>query len=264
MQTSTTHYTLGAEPVTGTGLGVSASDLSMALTGSVAALVFDDQGSEAIQGLLNGLTETAFAQTALNDALTDNSMVKDWQVGEAMAENFLCDNMDCEFPWPDGRDIRKPKSSLPGADLVGFQKDGGCVRFAFGEVKTSAQKKFPPSVFSGTHGLKQQMEDLRERKDIRDQLFRYLGHRATGATWAVTFQAAASRYLQNSCDVRLFGVLIRDVDPHEDDLRARVKSLGQGTAGSIKMELYALYLPLGRIASLASDVVASQPRGGKR
>src|SRR5690606_25873924 len=110
-------------------------------------------------------------------------------------------------------------------DLVGLHADeeGDCL--AFGEVKTSSEAKHPPGAMHGRTGLKQQLEDLRDRETIRDALFKYLGFRARGAAWTERFRAAGRRYLKNKSDVRLYGFLVRDVEPHEDDLRARVDKL---------------------------------------
>src|SRR5438105_42178 len=85
-------------------------------------------------------------------------------------------------------------------------------RFAFGEVKTSSEAAYPPGACYGATGLKQQLEDLRDNSVIRDDLVRYLGHRAaTGPTWKNQFLDAAGSYFANKSDVRVFGVMIRDV-----------------------------------------------------
>ena len=262
MRTSSTHYQLGSLPVTGAGLGVSAPELDAELGGETAALVFDDSGTRDLRELLDGLPDTQFSKDNLESLLNDTGAPEDWQVGEALAERYLTANRDCFFPWPDGRDERKRGSSLPGADLVGFQSSGGHERFAFGEVKTSSHAANPPGVVYGRHGLKQQMEDLRDRREVRDDLVRYLGHRAPNAAWRNRYQAAAGNYLNDTCSVRLFGLLVRDVTPHQDDLRARVSSLASGCPGATVIELTALYLPAGSIATLATKAVASRQTGG--
>ncbi len=262
MLTSATHYTLGTRPVTGCGLGVAEEDLQEATSGPVAALVFDDEGTTSVEALLEGLADTAFARENLDALFNDGPDPEDWRVGEALAEHFLCEDHDCSFPWPDGRDERKRGSSLPGADLVGFQHLNGQDWFAFGEVKTSAEAAHPPGAAYGRHGLKQQMEDLRDRREIRDGLVRYLGHRATGAAWQARYQASATAYLRNTCEVSVFGLLVRDVNPHEDDLRVRVTKLANNCPAGMEIKLFALYLPAGSISGLSSAVVASREREG--
>jgi len=256
------HYTLGTPPVTGIGLGVSTEQLEEQLAGPVAALVFDDAGARDLGGLLDGLAETEFSRENLDALLADGATPEDWRVGEALAESHLSEGHNCFFPWPDGRDERKRGSSLPGADLVGFQHSGGRERFVFGEVKTSSHAAYPPGAVYGRHGLKQQMEDLRNRRDVRDGLVRYLGHRAHNAAWRGRFQAAAAVYLNDTCEVRLFGILVRDVSPHADDLRVRVNTLADGCPGTMVIGLIALYLPAGSISNLSTKVVASRQQGG--
>ncbi len=261
MKPDETHFQLGTPPVTGVGLGVSGQLLDDELSGPVASLVFDDAGARDLGDLLDGLADTDFSRENLDALLADEANPEDWRVGEALAERYLSGCHDCFFPWPDGRDERKRGSSLPGADLVGFQQGNGQERFVFGEVKTSAHAAYPPSAVYGRHGLKQQMEDLRNRRDIRDGLVRYLGHRANQAAWRGRYQAAASVYLKDTCEVRLFGLLVRDVQPHEDDLRVRVSSLANECPDRMEIALVALYLPAGRISELSSKVASSRQKG---
>jgi hypothetical protein len=240
----TLEYSLGAAPVTGCGISWTADELNAALAGPVAEVIFDDAGKADLAALLAGLSETEFDQTTI------------------LAESYLVQHRKCHFPWPDGRDERKSGSSLPGADLVGFQNDGETDRFAFGEVKTSSEKQYPPGAMHGHKGLKQQLEDLRDKEPIRRDLVKYLGYRATNASWKDQFERAVSRYLTNSNDVRVFGLMVRDVPPHEDDLRIRVSSLGRNCSEAMIIELMAMYLPLGSIATLSEKVLTFR-QGGK-
>ena len=254
-------YNLGAPPCKGGGRAWTEEELDEALDGQVAALVFDEEGKADIEELLAGVVETEFAQEQLAEALADPDEIEDWRVGEAIAEAYLAEHKDCLFPWPDGRDERKSGSSLPGADLVGIQHDAEGDRFAFGEVKTSAEAQHPPGAVYGRTGLKKQLEDLRDKASIRHDLFKYLGHRARNATWLERFKTATKRYLENTSDVQLFGVLVRDVDPHENDVCARVEKLGDNCPAATEIELLALYLPAGSIGDLASKALATR-RGG--
>ena len=196
-------YDLGGPPCTGVGLRWSDGELIPAMDGRVAAALFDDEGKAEIEGILAGLVETKFEQARLRGVLQDPGNLEDWRVGEAIAETYLTDHRSCAFPWPDRRDARKSGSSLPGADLVGFgiDEDGDC--FVFGEVKTSREERYPPGTVRGRTGLKEQLEDLRDRNAIRDALVRYLGHRAGSASWLGRFRLAAKRYVGNPSDVQL-------------------------------------------------------------
>lgn len=257
-----THYSHGTAPCSGAGLGWTDEELDTALVERVSPLVFDDEGTADIEAMLAGLAETEFAQDGLREILSDPDEVEDWRVGEAIAEAYLTDHRDCHFPWPDARDERKSGSSLPGADLVGFHRDEDGDALAFGEVKTSTEERYPPGAMYGRTGLKQQLEDLRNQERIRDDLLKYLCYRAKDAPWRPRFEAASRRYLQNKSDVRLYGVLIRDVDPHVDDLRVRVLKLGKKCPEGTRIELIALYLPKGRIEGLGAAVIAQRKGGG--
>ena len=120
------------------------------------------------------MSETGFACESVCRIMQQKSPPEKWRVGEAFAETYLTQHRGCSFPWPDSRDERRPKSSLPGADLVGFQVDGEICRFAFGEVKTSTERKYPPTLLYGRSGMTTQLEHLRSSRNTRDCLMRYL------------------------------------------------------------------------------------------
>lgn len=257
----TIQYQLGTAPVTGCGFSYSADELDTALSGSVAEVVYDDSGKADIEALLAGLAETDFQKGEVERILSDTKPPEDWRVGEALAETYLVHQKDCFFPWPDGRDERKSGSSLPGADLVGFQSNGTDDFFAFGEVKTSTENKYPPGTMHGRTGLKQQLEDLKDDIKIKDNLVLYLGHRATTASWKNCYQNAAKNYIQSKTRVRVFGFLVRDVEPNQDDLRTRVTKLAKDQHADMVIELLALYLPQDSIGQLSNKVVSSRNGG---
>ena len=193
--------------------------------------------------------------------LSDTKPPEDWRVGEALAESYLVHQKNCFFPWPDGRDERKSGSSLPGADLVGFQSNGTNDFFAFGEVKTSTENKYPPGAMHGRTGLKQQLENLKDDVKIKDDLVRYLAHRATTASWGSRYRCAFKNYVQSKTNVRVFGFLIRDVEPNQEDLRIRVIKLAEEQHTDMVIELLALYLSQGSIGQLSNKVTSSRNGG---
>jgi len=85
---------------------------------------------------------------------------------------------------------------------------------------------------------------------------KYLAHRANGTAWLERFRRAGKRYLANEADVQLFGFLVRDVSPHEDDVRVRVERLGQGCPDGTRIKLLALYLPVSRLEKIGSAAIA--------
>jgi hypothetical protein len=148
----TIEYTLGNYPVTGCGFSYSVTELDTALSGSVTEVVFDDSGKTDIEALIAGLAETDFEKGEVERILSNTNPLEDWRGGEALAESYLVHHKNCFFPWPDDRDERKSGSSLPGADLVGFQSSDNDDFFAFGEVKTSTENKYPPGAMHGRTG----------------------------------------------------------------------------------------------------------------
>lgn len=251
-------YHLGGSPCSGTGLAWSNDDLDSAMDGAVASILFDDEGTKDVESILSALADTEFAQEELRRILSGPETVEDWRVGEAIAEAYLTKHRSCHFPWPDSRDERKSGSSLPGADLVGLSTDDEGCCLAFGEVKTSSDADYPPGTMYGRTGLKAQLEDLRDSRVIRDDLLKYLGYRAVQAPWQQSFEAASKRYLRNSSDVQLYGVLIRDVPPHADDLRVRVNALAKDCPKGTRLELLALYLPIGSIDGLGEAILETR------
>ena len=221
----------------------SSDELEVALRGPVATVLFDDEGRANVEEILAGLAETEFQQGELRRILALPQNVENWRVGEAIAEVYLTCHRSCYFPWPDGRDERKVGSSLPGADLIGFGTDdrGDCI--AFGEVKSSSQRTYPPTSMNGRTGLRRQVEDLRDSDSIRDTLLKYLAHRVEGSSWRPRFECATRRYLQDKSDVQIYGVLIRDVPPNSLDLSARVQDLRSDCPNGTRIELLAIYLP---------------------
>ena len=253
-------YRLGCAPCSALGLTWSANDLEKAIRGPLANALFDEEGTTSIESILAGLADTAFMQSELRRILTPAEDLENWRVGEVIAEEYLTKHRLCYFPWRVRRDHRKSGSSLPGADLVGFGTDEKGCCFSFGEVKTSSEAAYPPGAMYGRTGLKRQLEDLRNSNHLRDDLLKYLGYRAALAPWKSFFQAASRRYLNNSSDVILFGVLIRDVPPHPSDLRARIQSLNSECPDGTRVELLALYLPAGSIPGLANAVLSTRTR----
>jgi hypothetical protein len=248
-------YNVDTPPVVARGCPYTSAELEAALDGPVRAVVNDSEGRRRIRELLEGVTQTQFQKGHLEQILSVDLEPEDWEVGEALAETYVATHRVCTFPWPDKWDQRKSRSSLPGADLAGLQETNHPhhrFRFAFGEVKTSEDADHPPGNMYGRHGLKQQLEDLRDNKSIRDTLFLYLALRARDSTWEAQYKSAASRYLADHTDVAIIGVLIRDIPPHENDLKARSQALANGQPATMGIDLLAVYLPAGSIARFRS------------
>jgi hypothetical protein len=254
--TGTVEYTIGNGQVFGCGISVSQDDLNTSLAGPIVEIVFDEEETTRLNSLIDGIPGTNFNPINIKRILTCHKIPEEWRVGEAIGEAYLVHHYFCYFPWPDGRDERKSGSSLPGADLVGFHQHGTTHRFVFGEVKTSSEGRYPPSLVKGrSKGLNKQLEDLQTKEKIRDDLVKYMWHRALTATWKNRFIEAFRRYISDSNDIQIFGILIRDVPPHRDDLRNSIAQLCHNCPQPMSVVLWAIYLPSGCISSLSTKVM---------
>ena len=254
-------YTHGRPPCHGTGVVWTREELDEAIKGPVASILFDEEGKSGIRETLG---ETEFETAGIEDVLRDPNEVDGWRVGEAIADTYLTHYRSCTFPWPSDRDKRKSGSSLPGADLVGLGIDDNGDCLAFGEVKTSNEKRYPPKVmYDDAGGLSRQLTNLRDGDSIRKDLFKYLGVRAKHAEWKPRFQSAGKRFLKNNSDVQIYGVLVRDVKPNVRDIQKGVDELVDDCPEETRIEFLAVYIPCGEISNLGNKTV-SQRSGSKR
>lgn len=149
------------------------------------------------------------------------------------------------WPWNLVRDRRTPRASLPGADLVGFCKEGDTVLLLFGEVKTSSDARTPPNVMNGSGGMAWQLKDEATRLDIQHALLQWLRARCESSEHRALYQAAVQRYVQSlGKEILLVGILLRDTEPNELDVTARAKSLAESLGSPTRIEITAWYLPI--------------------
>jgi len=220
--------------------------LNAFLSGSVAARLDDSTASEEMRSHLRGLGLTGMGQAALEEVLAaEVPEERAWAAGEALAEAVLEEHHDVVLPWNTERDKRNPFASLPGADVVGLQRDGSSHRLAFGEVKCSSEAAWPPQVMSGrSGGIGHQIDTLANDLGIICQLLKWLLPRVKGNVHEAAFDQACTRYFNSDRrDVALFGVLVRDQAAREKDLHTRGRSLGDQLQAPTICRLIALYLP---------------------
>jgi len=221
-------------------------ELDEFLADPVATRLDDAAGTRDFRDHLRGLALTGMGRTALEEVLgAEVSEDRDWAAGEALAEAYLEDWHGVELPWNTERDKRNPFGSLPGADIVGFQREGHSYRLALGEVKCSSEAASPPQVMSGrSGGIGHQIDRLATDLGIVCQLLKWLHPRVARTSHESAFNESCKRYFNSdNRDVALFGVLIRDSEPRESDLRARGRALGGGMANPTTCHLIGLYLP---------------------
>ena len=225
------------------------------MVNEVASRLHDDSGKADFTSHLNSLASTGFAQGSLRAMLeAEHPEERDWAVGEALAEAWLSRERGVVWPWNMERDKRTPLASLPGADLVGFVTQGTETRLALGEVKCSSDSNTPPNVMTGRSGMARQLENLATDIGLLHTLIRWLQPRCRGNSAEPHFNAAISLLFQSgNMAVTLFGVLVRDTQPNERDLRRRGQHLGGIVKAPAGCHLLALYLPCS-IASLPARV----------
>jgi len=236
------------------------AEFDMFMTNNVAARLHDDEGTTEFKNHLMGLASTGFGRNSLNEILeAEVPEERDWAIGESLAESFLSQEQKIIWPWNMERDKRHPSASLSGADLVGFELDGENVHIALGEVKTSTDVNTPPGVMNGRSGMTHQIDNLATDLSLVFQLLKWLWPRCKGTVHEKHFDIAVGFYLESSNKaVALFGILIRDTNPNELDLKAR----GHTLAGILQIpttcRLIAIYLPCA-IADLPKRVAGGAP-----
>jgi hypothetical protein len=219
--------------------------LSAFLQGEVAARLNDTTGGDALREHLRGLSLTGMGQEALEEVLAaEVPEIRDWAAGEALAEAVLEAHHDVDLPWNTKRDKRNPFASLPGADIVGFQRDGDSHRLALGEVKCSSEGRSPPQVMSGRSGMTHQLDRLASNLGTISQLLAWLLPRVKNTAHEMAFNSACTRYLNSGRrDLVLFGVLVRDCEARETDLNSRGRQLAGCLHAPTRCCLIALHLP---------------------
>lgn len=192
----------------------------------VSKRLFDDKHRADIEADLRALATTQMASDTLRQLLRSDPEKNPWEVGEALAECLLQDEFGLQWPWNADRDSKTPRASLPGADLVGFIVEVGEACFAFGEVKTSSDSATPPNVMYGRSGMIHQIDRLATELEIHWALVKWLYARCKNTPLWSTYKLAAQKYLSSGGRaVVLFGLLMRDTQPKELDIKHRATSI---------------------------------------
>lgn len=218
----------------------------------VRNLLIDKPQRDSLLEQLKSLEQdTGFkaSKTLLIDiqALTDTKVnVRDFRIGEALAEVILTENFRCRFYWNELRDTRNPEGNKAGADLVGFIEIENEVLFLFGEVKTSSEQKHPPQVMTNPKGMENQIKELYNNQSKRRILISYLCSKLNSVEGNLKqdFENAKKNYYKENGEYLLYGVLVRDVEPNEDDLKSSYNELKQHMLDYIGLKLLAIYVPI--------------------
>lgn len=221
------------------------------LSSRVRKRFYDIEGSDSLIEEFKNIASTGFEEQLLIDIFSTSLPIEDWKIGEALAECYLEDFERVRFYYPPSRDLRNPKANLQGADLVGFiDIDEETTIFLFGEVKTSGDESSPPQVMYGRSGMIDQLRDIKNNPDLRKSLIKWLGFKVKPLSDSDPFKKdytkALKIYIRKGamCKYFLFGVLIRDTEPRDTDLKSRYESLKNDLSIEVQLKLVALYIPI--------------------
>ena len=217
---------------------------------SVRNNLLDREVQSLILNDLTGLLGTGFSSEniladiqALENA--EPADLREWRIGEAMAEVVLEENFQCRFHWNELRDSRNPKGNKTGADLVGFIESANGVLFLFGEVKTSSEIiNRPPQVMTKSDGIENQLKDLYTHRWKRQILITYLKSKTMALSTDNSFKKDYDLAFRNyylSEQYQLIGVLIRDVQPDDRDVSHSYNKIKSTILHPVGLKLIALY-----------------------
>lgn len=237
------------------GISISVSEFTQTISGSVFDTLLDIEVNNDRLSELTGLLETGFSQSehlladiqALENAEPED--LRNWRIGEALAEVILQENFQCRFHWNELRDARNPKGNKTGADLVGFIESEGNVLFLFGEVKTSSETaNRPPQVMTKADGIENQLKALYSDRNKRQILITYLKSKTINLPdlhpFKVDYDKALRSYYAISQSYQLIGVLIRDVETDNRDVSISYDRIKTTILNPIGLKLIALYTPI--------------------
>lgn len=212
----------------------------------------DSEERDEMTADLTGLLQTGFSSAnlladiqAIDEASPDD--LRAWRIGESLCQVVLEDNFLCRFHWNERRDARNPLGNKTGADVVGFIQTADGVLFLFGEAKTSSETaNRPPQVMTTSpKGMEAQLRELYQNSKKRYVLISYLANKTRALSdvhpFKVDYKAALKTYYADVQLYHLIGVLIRDVDPHVDDVLASYDRLKTTILDPIGLKLLALY-----------------------
>jgi len=227
-------------------------DFMTLLCNDIKNRLFDVPVRQDLLSTLNNLkTDTGFSssQNLLVDiqSLSKGEIdVKNFEIGEAIAEVVLENDFKCRFHWNKRRDSKNPKGNQTGADLVGFIEHNDEILFLFGEVKTSSEKENPPQVMNqkGT-GMIEQLKEIHSNQQKRRDLILYLQNKIElNGNIKKDFQSAIKAYYNPDNNYQLIGVLIRDTEPNENDLKRVYEDLKDTILDPTGLQLVAVYVPI--------------------
>lgn len=188
---------------------------------------------------------TGFDSKNLRAVFDTMPKVSNFRIGELVAEKILESRYSAKFTYNSDRDLKNPNSNNTGADIVGFiEMEDGVVNFLFGEVKTSEEHTNPPGVMYDSTGMINQLVELGTNSDKLKSLVKWIFIKCNSDKDLLVqkyIREAMQHYVKDRSSVQLIGVLVRDTNPNEKDLKNRYIDLKKRINGQHKVQLLAVY-----------------------
>lgn len=188
---------------------------------------------------------TGFDSENLQAVFDTMPKVSNFRIGELVAEKIVESRYSAKFTYNSDRDLKNPNSNNTGADLVGFiEMEDGAVNFLFGEVKTSEEDRNPPGVMYGSTGIIDQLVELGTNFDKLNSLVKWIFVKCNSDKDLKVQQyirEAMQHYVEDRNSVQLIGVLVRDTNPNDMDLKNRYIDLKKGIDDRNNVQLLAVY-----------------------
>lgn len=188
---------------------------------------------------------TGFDSENLQAVFESMPKVSNFRIGELVAEQIVESRYNAKFTYNSDRDLKNLNSNNTGADLVGFiEMEDGAVNFLFGEVKTSEDIAVPPGVMYGQKGMIDQLAELGTSTDKLKSLVRWIFIKCSSDKDLLVqryIKEAMKSYAKDRASVQLIGVLVRDTNPDEMDLKNRYVDLKKRINGRHNVQLLAVY-----------------------
>ena len=215
----------------------------------VSSKYYDLEGTASLVKDFSSMDETGFSKEILEEILSINPDLKDWKIGECIAECYLEDDHKVRFHYASSSDAKNPEGNLHGADIVGFSELNDETVFVFGEVKTSKDKKSPPGVLYGSSGMIYQLEKIKNDDTIKESLVRWLAVKISDKNdddpFRIDVKNATRTYLNSDKKkLKLVGVLIRDTVSNPNDLKSGYEQFIQNMNPAMFLNLSAIYFPI--------------------
>jgi len=238
------------------------------LSSRVRERFYDIKGIESLIEEFKNVPSTGFEEQLLIDIFSTSFSIESWKIGEVLAECYLEDFEKAKIYYTSSRDTKNPKANPQGADIVGFiDVDKGTTIFLFGEVKTSREKRSPPRIMTAKSGMIDELSNIKNDPGLRNALIKWLGFKVKTLgkddPFKIDYQRALKVYIRERAMNKyfIFGILIRDTNPRDTDLKSTYESLKNNCSIEMGLKLIALYIPI-PIEDMKNYIVVNN-KGGK-